>query len=296
MGGTRQEIRNENRCLLADWILRATVRRVKVGAYRIVNTRIWGDEKYRGLSDDGKLLFVYLITCRHCQIGGIYLLDRHYIMADLMWREKRLMKAMFEVTSTKMVMYDEPNRVVLVPNFLKYDPIQNPNQAKAAIKSLESLPNSSLIDMFLDCMKKFSKPFVKPFIEGFRKPLPQPDSDADSNTDSDANSKEPPAVALADTVPKITKRFYPPTIEEVTAYCRERGNKINPQRFIDHYNSNGWRVGQNPMRDWKASVRTWESRDGGTNEKRIPTRKKKTDRDGEYFREKYAGISETIEN
>lgn len=54
------------------------------------------------------------------------------------------------------------------------------------------------------------------------------------------------------------KRFTAPTIEDVKAYCKERGNRVDPERFIDYYTSNGWKVGKNPMKDWKAAVRTWE--------------------------------------
>ena len=54
------------------------------------------------------------------------------------------------------------------------------------------------------------------------------------------------------------KRFTAPTIEDVKAYCKERGNRVDPERFIDYYTSNGWNVGKNPMKDWKAAVRTWE--------------------------------------
>lgn len=53
-------------------------------------------------------------------------------------------------------------------------------------------------------------------------------------------------------------KFSPPTIEEVRAYCSERKNGVDPQRFIDHYTANGWKVGKNGMKDWKAAVRTWE--------------------------------------
>lgn len=60
---------------------------------------------------------------------------------------------------------------------------------------------------------------------------------------------------------KPAKRFIPPTLEEVTAYCTERHNKVDPQHFIDHYASNGWTVGRNHMRDWKAAVRNWERND-----------------------------------
>lgn len=57
--------------------------------------------------------------------------------------------------------------------------------------------------------------------------------------------------------PKRT-RFTPPSREEVQAYCLERKNNVDAERFIDHYTSNGWMVGKNKMKDWKASVRTWE--------------------------------------
>lgn len=56
------------------------------------------------------------------------------------------------------------------------------------------------------------------------------------------------------------KRFVPPSLEEVQAYCTERGNGIDAQSFIDFYASKGWMVGKTKMQDWKASVRTWESR------------------------------------
>lgn len=53
-------------------------------------------------------------------------------------------------------------------------------------------------------------------------------------------------------------RFTPPSLDEVTAYCQERRNNVDPQTFIDFYASKGWYVGKNKMRDWKAAVRTWE--------------------------------------
>jgi hypothetical protein len=57
------------------------------------------------------------------------------------------------------------------------------------------------------------------------------------------------------------KKFTPPTLQEVIGYCNERKNKVDPQRFINHYTSNGWMVGRNKMKDWKAAVRTWENND-----------------------------------
>ena len=53
------------------------------------------------------------------------------------------------------------------------------------------------------------------------------------------------------------KRFAPPSREEVQAYIAEKGYNVDAERFIDYYTANGWRVGKNPMKDWKAAVRTW---------------------------------------
>ena len=58
-------------------------------------------------------------------------------------------------------------------------------------------------------------------------------------------------------------KFVPPTVEEVKAYCLERKNGLDAQAFVDFYESKGWKVGKEPMKDWKASVRTWENRRKG---------------------------------
>ena len=66
------------------------------------------------------------------------------------------------------------------------------------------------------------------------------------------------------------KRFTPPTADEVRAYADEKGYTIDAQRFVDFYESKGWMVGKSPMRDWRASVRNWVSRDGRTQLDRSP--------------------------
>ena len=57
------------------------------------------------------------------------------------------------------------------------------------------------------------------------------------------------------------KHFIPPTVDEVNEYCRQRNNKVNAQHFVDFYESKGWMIGKNKMKNWKAAIRTWESKD-----------------------------------
>lgn len=54
-------------------------------------------------------------------------------------------------------------------------------------------------------------------------------------------------------------RFKPPTIDQIREYCKTRSNAVNPEKFESYYQANGWKVGRNSMKDWKAAVRTWET-------------------------------------
>ena len=64
-----------------------------------------------------------------------------------------------------------------------------------------------------------------------------------------------------------SNRFAPPSVDDVRAYCLERGNNIDPDKFVDYYTGNGWMIGRNKMKDWKATVRSWEHNDYSNNKK-----------------------------
>ncbi len=64
--------------------------------------------------------------------------------------------------------------------------------------------------------------------------------------------------------PPTRSRFTPPTVDEVYTYCQENGyTLVDPERFVNFYQSKGWKVGKESMKDWKAAVRNWNSRDKG---------------------------------
>lgn len=54
------------------------------------------------------------------------------------------------------------------------------------------------------------------------------------------------------------KKFVKPSLKEISDYCKERNNDVNPEKFLNYYEANGWKVGRNNMKDWKAAIRTWE--------------------------------------
>jgi predicted phage replisome organizer len=83
------------------------------------------------------------------------------------------------------------------------------------------------------------------------------------------------------------KRFSPPSLDDVSAYCKERGNTVDAETFIDFYSGKGWMVGKNKMKDWKACIRTWEKRDSYGSESKPSARKGKTVIEQQYTQREY---------
>ena len=82
------------------------------------------------------------------------------------------------------------------------------------------------------------------------------DKDKEKEKDEDKDEDKDIYIAPA---PRAHIYIRPPSLEEVESYCQERGNQVDPHYFHSYYESNGWKVGKNPMKDWKAAVRSWES-------------------------------------
>ena len=76
----------------------------------------------------------------------------------------------------------------------------------------------------------------------------------------DKENKKENTILISPVVNTETARaiFLPPTISEVKEYCEKRKNSISPEQFVNFYQSKGWMIGKNKMKDWKAAVRTWE--------------------------------------
>lgn len=86
------------------------------------------------------------------------------------------------------------------------------------------------------------------------------DMDTEVRLGKDSIGKDGIGESVADK-PPTRHRFSPPSVDDVRVYCTENGFRVDPDRFVDFYTSNGWRVGKNPMKDWKAAVRSWERKE-----------------------------------
>lgn len=119
------------------------------------------------------------------------------------------------------------------------------------INQLESLIGSQSVGAF----KKQQQRMLKNSEGGQMSSICPPEIEIELEKEIDINKKE-------NNIKE--KSFKKPTLEEVKEYCEERNNNVDAEAFIDFYESKGWKVGKNTMKDWKASIRTWEKNNKGT--------------------------------
>ena len=89
----------------------------------------------------------------------------------------------------------------------------------------------------------------------------------ESDTEKEIDKEKDIEIEKEDIKPQ--KRFTKPTLDEVQAYCQERNKGVDAQKWYDYYSSNGWKVGRNPMKDWRAAIRTWERGDNNGKHKPV---------------------------
>ncbi len=132
--------------------------------YGSIQTCFWENEDAQKLSDQGKLLATYLLTGPHSNMIGCFRLPAGYITEDLSWDIQKVKAAFHELHELRFITRDETSGWLLINNFLRWNPIQNPKQAKGVQKLFDAVPLQSTV----------SKPLIqgllnhgKYFDEGF---------------------------------------------------------------------------------------------------------------------------------
>ena len=93
-------------------------------------------------------------------------------------------------------------------------------------------------------------------------PKETPNEKENENVNEKEKENESPSETKREKQAKEKRlRFSAPSVDEVRDYCRERGNSIDAETFVDFYASKGWKVGNSPMKDWQSAIRTWEKRE-----------------------------------
>lgn len=150
--------------------------------YQKIYTQIWNDEKFVELSPAAQRFFLYLLTAPNSNLIGMYILKDGYACDDLRCSQKDFQKLLAEVLQQKLISYDEKHKVILIKNYLKHNPITNPNQLKAAIKILSSLPKTYLLQELKGIIEGLQEGLTKGLLKGILYSVTA--SDSVSDTDS----------------------------------------------------------------------------------------------------------------
>ncbi len=141
--------------------------------HRKVSVAIWNDEKFRALSDDGELLFLFLLTHPQQTSLGAMRATMGGLAEERRWLPDKLLKAFAEASHQGMAKYDRDACCLWLPNFLKYNGPESPNVVKAWAGALDLIPECSLKLLSVQRAKAILKDYDDSFMEAFLKAFPK---------------------------------------------------------------------------------------------------------------------------
>jgi hypothetical protein len=139
--------------------------------YGKVFSRIWESADFRALSEDGRTLVLYLLTCQHGTIAGVFRVPDGYACEDLQWSVERVAKGFANLLSKGFATRCDATKWVWVTKFLEWNPPENPNQRTAVTKVVKSVPDSCA---WKPAFMRVCGPSLGLEAEPTPKPLPNP--------------------------------------------------------------------------------------------------------------------------
>lgn len=216
--------------------------------FRTVQVTFWTDAKITDeFTPEDKYFYLYLFTNPHTNLCGCYEISIRQVAWETGYSQETISRLIdrFE-TVHHVIRYSSETREVLLVNWGKHNWTSSDKYRKPLLKEIETVKCPEY-RAFLMAIYNGEDTVSIPY----RYRMDTTNTLSITNTDSNTVTN----------TEKKSKRFVPPTVDDVKEYCRERNNNVNPDSFVNFYESKGWKVGKEPMKDWKAAVRTWEQRD-----------------------------------
>jgi hypothetical protein len=217
--------------------------------YRKIDPRIWDDEDFERLDLPGKLLAFWILTSNQVNRCGICVWRASLVTEQTGIKQPDTVCD--TVCRTLKWVRDTRSRCILLPTWWRYNQPDNVKALKGALSDLHDLPRNDLKSEFAKTKRYLKDTLHQVFDQVL-------DTVWDRVCAQEQEQEQEQEQGQETGGPARPKRFTKPTLEQVTVYCRERGKGVSPQKWYDHYTANGWKVGKNPMKDWRAAVRNWE--------------------------------------
>ena len=238
--------------------------------YSNLSMSFWTDSKIDDdFTPEDKYFFLYLLSNPHTSVTGCYEISMKQMERETGYNTDtitRLIRRMQDVHH--VIRYDEQTKEVLIVNWYKYNWTKSEKLIKSIARVAQFIKSGEFQKYVFD-MVYIRYGYIIDTSVSESESESDTDTDTDNDTDTDTDSE---CMAAAEPQPKRA-RFTAPSVDEVRAYCQERKNSIDPQRFVDFYTANGWVQGKGkPIKDWKAAVRLWESKEAEYKDRASPAK------------------------
>lgn len=216
--------------------------------YGQIQIRFWSSPDIVGLSDQGKLLATYILTGPHSNALGCVRLLPDYVAGDLGWSRHTVLKRLGELSHIGFIRRCEGSGWVLIPAYIKHNPIANANVGKHIMGLIENIPSSFI---YINELRASLKEYGNHLPNGYETVLKQ------------YRNREPNPTQPEPNPTRERESFKPPLPGEVEEYglTLTPPYKADGHKFCNFYESKGWMIGKNKMTSWKAAVQTWKQRD-----------------------------------
>ena len=252
--------------------------------YRNISISFWTDSKVDDdFTPEDKYFYLYLLTNPHTNICGCYEISMKQMERETGYNTdtiKRLLQRM--ENQHKVIQYSQETKEILILNWCKYNWTDSAKVKNAVGKVANYIKSEQFKKYVMDTLS-IGYPYRIDTLS-IHYPYPMHTSVSDTDTETGTESEtgtvsesesgtetenryryrdrtlSAPDGASEGGDTEKNRRFIPPTVEEVRAYCESRHNGIDAEEFVAFYESKGWFIGKNKMKSWKSAITTWEKR------------------------------------
>ena len=192
--------------------------------FRKIHTSFWSDTFIQDLDNDHKLFYLYLLTNERTKQCGIYEISKKQIAFELGYSIDRVSKLLQYFIKNDRILYSEDTKEIALKNWMKYNGSTSPKVVSCIKSEITQVKDTLLIE----------------YVNG-NYTLSQEEQEQEQEEEQDKKYK-----------------FIKPTIEEIRTEMLDKQMNDESERFYNYYESNGWMVGRNKMKNWRAAIVTWK--------------------------------------
>lgn len=209
--------------------------------YRSIQLSFWTDAKViDDFTPEDRYFYLYLMTNPHTNLSGCYEISMKQMSDETGYSKETVHKLLDRMQNIhRVIIYSTTSKEVLIIHWSKYNWTNSDKFRTAVSREISEVKDQGFKDFLNDIYEGKDTVSI---------PYPYPMDTSITNTNTNT---------ISSSVNKKQSKFVAPTIEEVKDFAFEIGSTVNAEDFIDYYDGNGWMVGKNKMKDWKATFRRW---------------------------------------